>query len=334
MWPLLLLLLNFYVDRAPIKSVATRDPLTSGPVIGSDSVSQKEQRQHRPTTMASTSNPESSSHDQPLDLSTKPRDSIDLLDVRRASSSSTEILQLLTKESATTKRHPCLACGIGFTSSRTLEAHQKSYCMKKPVEDPSTSSPVAPPTTLRHSSPEAEKRHSVTTTAIYTPEIPPSSEPASAPPTIRQRRTLKVAPPSMAENVSTPDSPKSGNFCPQCPFRANTLRGLRSHITKCHSKEVGGAGSGKAAVKLPRASNTGSSSRSSVIVAPKRPKIDGVCGGVSGGLAEKKKHCKYCDISFKYLSTFLAHRKYYCSVNKVGGEGLAKDGAEVFVEKS
>lgn len=34
-------------------------------------------------------------------------------------------------------------------------------------------------------------------------------------------------------------------------------------------------------------------------------------GGV-GGEAMTAKYCKVCDISFNYLSTFIAHKKYYC----------------------
>ena len=37
-------------------------------------------------------------------------------------------------------------------------------------------------------------------------------------------------------------------------------------------------------------------------------------GGGGGGDREPcQKHCKPCNITFTYMSTFLAHKKYYCS---------------------
>jgi hypothetical protein len=35
--------------------------------------------------------------------------------------------------------------------------------------------------------------------------------------------------------------------------------------------------------------------------------------GASTGTDPSRKHCKSCNITFTYMNTFLAHKKYYCS---------------------
>ncbi|CAA9994383.1 unnamed protein product, partial [Nesidiocoris tenuis] len=39
----------------------------------------------------------------------------------------------------------------------------------------------------------------------------------------------------------------------------------------------------------------------------------GAVGGIAGGVAGTPKYCETCDISFTYLSTFIAHKKFYCT---------------------
>lgn len=49
------------------------------------------------------------------------------------------------------------------------------------------------------------------------------------------------------------------------------------------------------------------------------------------------KYCKSCDISFKYMSTFMAHKKFYCSshagenVNNAGNNNLTARATEASV---
>lgn len=216
--------------------------------------------------------------DLPLDLSTK-RDTCSPL-----SSKSNEIIQLLTRDNA--RRYPCISCNIGFSSLKTLSAHQQFYCTKTSVAcTPQTNHPT--PFTL----------------ATFSPSITPEIQPKTPP--------KEVSDPTVSQSPRLTQE-KAGQFCPDCAFRANTIRGLRSHITKYHSKEA------KNPVKaVPRKTKT-TATRTSVIVGPKRVRIDGTPSSAAtvSAAPEKKKYCKYCDIYFRYLSTFLAHRKFYCTVRK------------------
>lgn len=45
----------------------------------------------------------------------------------------------------------------------------------------------------------------------------------------------------------------------------------------------------------------------------KSPPLDGVDDLSTNNKKYGPKYCKSCDISFNYLSTFIAHKKYYCS---------------------
>ena len=71
------------------------------------------------------------------------------------------------------------------------------------------------------------------------------------------------------------------------------------------------------------AQTTGSNSRPTTPLTPINGQVDGKMDSVEGAgspfpnkkLPEKQspKYCKQCDISFMYLSSFIAHKKYYCS---------------------
>ena len=68
---------------------------------------------------------------------------------------------------------------------------------------------------------------------------------------------------------------------------------------------------------------TGSNSRPTTPLTPINGQVDGKMDTMEGAgslypnkkLPEKQspKYCKQCDISFMYLSSFIAHKKYYCS---------------------
>ncbi|GAU96344.1 hypothetical protein RvY_07803 [Ramazzottius varieornatus] len=240
--------------------------------------------------------------DIPLDLSTrKPSLSTSL------SESSSEIVQLLTKEKA--KPYPCVHCNIGFTSAKTLLVHTNYYCAK-------TAPAIERPVSINHKETNGYGMKRLRPESA--PEIPAEADtrPKNVPEFSEDEEGQGPKTPEESGTNGTTDdekkpSPKSseGHFCPDCAFRANTVRGLRSHF-KCHSRDVSGK------VKVQRTRTPGGRSPSRVV--SKRPKIDGVLPNpmANSGLPEKKKFCKYCDISFKYLSTFLAHRKYYCTVRK------------------
>ncbi|XP_055344887.1 zinc finger protein ush-like isoform X2 [Paramacrobiotus metropolitanus] len=213
------------------------------------------------------------SDDLPLDLSIKRHSTPSI------SSTSSEIVQLLTRDKH--RRHPCLTCGIGFSSLKTLHAHLQFYCATKPTTDTLT-----------------------TPSTTETPSV--KSEPVTE---------RSVTPTSTTASQSAPAETKSpvlsGHFCSFCAFRANTPRGLRSHVTKYHFKEAKN-------VPTPREGGRPRAHRQSVIVSAKRPKL--VAQTTIAAVPEKRKYCKYCDIYFKYLSTFLAHRKFYCTVRKQPGD--------------
>lgn len=42
------------------------------------------------------------------------------------------------------------------------------------------------------------------------------------------------------------------------------------------------------------------------------PSVEGAGGGRDRLSDETARYCKTCDITFNYLSTFIAHQKYYC----------------------
>ena len=247
---------------------------------------------------------ESGSADLPLDLSTKKPSSSTFL-----SGNASEIVQLLTKDKV--KPFPCVHCNIGFTSATTLLVHQKYYCAKTAV--------VEKPPIPDHKDLNKVKDRSSSVTTVETSS---DSRCIAGDPSESSEdddvKCLTVGEGSHSANQSreaeknpaiTSSKTAGSHFCPDCAFRANTVRGLRSHF-KCHSRD----GSGK--VKVQR---TRTGSRSPGRAAFKRPKIDGVLPNplANATFPEKKKFCKYCDISFKYLSTFLAHRKYYCTVRKI-----------------
>ena len=63
-----------------------------------------------------------------------------------------------------------------------------------------------------------------------------------------------------------------------------------------------------------------SNSRPATPLTPINGQVDGKMdseadGAILGGKLERHspKYCKQCDISFMYLSSFIAHKKYYCS---------------------
>uniref|UniRef100_A0A4W6F4J2 Zinc finger protein, FOG family member 1 n=1 Tax=Lates calcarifer TaxID=8187 RepID=A0A4W6F4J2_LATCA len=227
--------------------------------------------------------------DGPIDLSKRPR----LRDVPRHSSSS--ILPALPL----TDYHKCTACSISFNSIENYLAHKTYYC---------------PATTLQPHT--LEQLHRLKRSASTSPKSRPQQErpdllhPMEAkplPPDINgQARSATTSPVSPLVNGSPSPgggSPLTGSPLPVSSPRAPSLtvspvpEVLRETVGSSHPPDKIAATVASNPIPTPQPAPTPS---------PKTTVIAPVQNGNS-------RFCRLCNIKFSSLSTFIAHKKYYCS---------------------
>uniref|UniRef100_A0A4W6F319 Zinc finger protein, FOG family member 1 n=1 Tax=Lates calcarifer TaxID=8187 RepID=A0A4W6F319_LATCA len=212
--------------------------------------------------------------DGPIDLSKRPR----LRDVPRHSSSS--ILPALPL----TDYHKCTACSISFNSIENYLAHKTYYC---------------PATTLQP--------HTLDSPQVVCPYCPNRPIACDLMEHFKSTHSLVVTIQQPQEALPHPSpgggSPLTGSPLPVSSPRAPSLtvspvpEVLRETVGSSHPPDKIAATVASNPIPTPQPAPTPS---------PKTTVIAPVQNGNS-------RFCRLCNIKFSSLSTFIAHKKYYCS---------------------
>ncbi|XP_026738051.1 zinc finger protein ush-like isoform X1 [Trichoplusia ni] len=216
----------------------------------------------------------------------------------------------------------CLACGIHFSSLDNLTTHQSFYCTKRETRSP-------------RSVPEAPRPTSGSEGGWKCPCCEVVSPTAAA-----------------AQRHMEAHAGVKAFRCTICRYRGNTLRGMRTHI-RMHfnnkkpadlqeesyiacvlEEDSREATSPSPAVGGERVHRCGSCAYTSTyrgnVVRHARlvhatdepeeeqtspvPTVD-IKKEPETELEETPNYCKSCDISFKYVNTYKAHKQFYCTAN-------------------
>ncbi|XP_066594176.1 zinc finger protein ush isoform X2 [Prorops nasuta] len=220
----------------------------------------------------------------------------------------------------------CAACGIKFASMDNLVAHQSFYCPKRP---------------------EPQEHHSRCTKCKANIE-PGSTHTCGAGPTGGWRCPVcgTVSPTAGAAQRHMDSHQGVKAFrCKICCYKGNTLRGMRTHI-RMHFEKRGTDLQEESYITcvlddeaiIPMAEPAPATTPEEV---PAETQVNGKTDArksppvplapVSTNKVKQERedtpppeesldpsktgprYCRSCDISFNYLSTFLAHKKFYCS---------------------
>ncbi|XP_068621307.1 zinc finger protein ush isoform X2 [Battus philenor] len=213
----------------------------------------------------------------------------------------------------------CLACGIHFSSLDNLTTHQSYYCTKR-----ETRSPRAPEVTRPASGPEGGWKC-------------PCCEVVS-PTAVAAQRHMEV------------HAGVKAFRCTICRYRGNTLRGMRTHIrmhfrekpsdlqeesfiscvleeenreTTSPSPAVGGERVHRCGSCAYTSTYRGNVVRHARLVhSTEEPEPEEQTSPIPAAdikkepeteMEETPNYCKSCDISFKYVNTYKAHKQFYCT---------------------
>ncbi|XP_047347004.1 zinc finger protein ush isoform X1 [Vespa velutina] len=223
----------------------------------------------------------------------------------------------------------CAACGIKFASMDNLVAHQAFYCPKRP---------------------ESQEHHSRCTKCKAIIEAG-STHTCSGGPTSGWRCPVcgAVSPTAGAaqRHMDAHQGVKAFR-CTICRYKGNTLRGMRTHI-RMHFEKRGTdlqeenyitcVLDDEAVLPTPEPAPATTpeeiptevqiNGKSEVRKSPQPPVLPPPAAVTSKVKQEREespppeesldpnktgpRYCRSCDISFNYLSTFIAHKKFYCS---------------------
>ncbi|XP_043665426.1 zinc finger protein ush isoform X1 [Vespula pensylvanica] len=223
----------------------------------------------------------------------------------------------------------CAACGIKFASMDNLVAHQAFYCPKRP---------------------ESQEHHSRCTKCKAIIETG-STHTCSGGPTGGWRCPVcgAVSPTAGAaqRHMDAHQGVKAFR-CTICRYKGNTLRGMRTHI-RMHFEKRGTdlqeenyitcVLDDEAVLPTPEPAPATTpeeipaevqiNGKSEVRKSPQPPVLPPPAAVTSKVKQEREespppeesldpnktgpRYCRSCDISFNYLSTFIAHKKFYCS---------------------
>ncbi|XP_028173871.1 zinc finger protein ush isoform X2 [Ostrinia furnacalis] len=221
----------------------------------------------------------------------------------------------------------CLACGIHFSSLDNLTTHQSYYCTKRETRSPRTAPELPRPA----AGAGAEGGWKCPCCEVVSPTAAAAQRHMEAHAGVKAFR------------------------CTICRYRGNTLRGMRTHIRmhfnnkkpadlqeesyiacvleednrevtspspaaggervhRCGSCAYTSTYRGNVArharlvhaTEDPEPEEPTQTSPVPVVDIKKEPEAEG---------EETPNYCKFCDISFKYVNTFKAHKQFYCTAN-------------------
>lgn len=136
-------------------------------------------------------------------------------------------------------------------------------------------------------------------------------------PTSLQELEKTAQPPSSSMNAPSKNArPRDTDQNQLPPVREQPVIVKQEPSNAARSPDVSAAGSPEPPAVNHQREHTGSGpgDNQQTTPSPPQPSALSMIGGMKRpGMAAK--YCKTCDISFNYLSTFIAHKKYYCKNN-------------------
>ncbi|XP_049870867.1 zinc finger protein ush isoform X2 [Pectinophora gossypiella] len=217
----------------------------------------------------------------------------------------------------------CMACGIHFSSLDNLTTHQSYYCTKRETRSPRSVPEIPRPTS------GSEGGWKCPCCDVVSPTAAAAQRHMEAHAGVKAFR------------------------CTICKYRGNTLRGMRTHI-RMHfpkkpadlqeesfiacvleddTRETTSPSPAVGSDRVHRCTSCGYTStyRGNVVrharlvhatedpepeeqTSPPAPTVD-IKKEPETELEETPNYCKSCDISFKYVNTYKAHKQFYCTAN-------------------